>query len=87
MEYNNCHSSIQHNLLLNRDAAEIDDFVPSTLDLSLTTSKKSACRASAASFVIAAHDKYASFLADLRALPANFLRSRLKIDFLRDHLI
>ncbi len=40
----------------------------------------------AASFVIAAHhNKYASFLADLRALPANILRSRLKIDFLQWH--
>jgi hypothetical protein len=27
--------------------------------------------------------KYAALLADLRALPANFLQSRLKIDFLR----
>ncbi len=32
----------------------------------------------AASFVIAAYDKYASFLADSHALPANFLRSRQK---------
>jgi hypothetical protein len=40
----------------------------------------------AASFVVAAYDKYASLLADLRALPANFfLQSRLKIDFLRGH--
>jgi hypothetical protein len=36
----------------------------------------------AASFVVAAYDKYASLLADLRALPANFLQSRPKIDFL-----
>jgi hypothetical protein len=39
----------------------------------------------AASFVIAAYHNYASFLADLRALPVNSLRSRPKIDFLRKH--
>jgi hypothetical protein len=37
----------------------------------------------AASFVIAAYQKYASFLADLRALTANILQSRLKVRRLR----
>ncbi len=36
----------------------------------------------AASFVVAVYEKYASLLVDLRALPADFLQSRLKIDFL-----
>ncbi len=38
----------------------------------------------AASFVIAAYHKYASFLKDLCALPAAFLQSR-PTDFLRVH--
>ena len=40
----------------------------------------------AASFVVAAYHKYASLLADLRSLSANFLQSRPKFDFLREHL-
>jgi hypothetical protein len=39
----------------------------------------------AASFVIAAYPKVRFIPQDLRALPANFLQSRLKIDFLRGH--
>jgi hypothetical protein len=41
----------------------------------------------AASFVIAAYPKVRFIPQDLRALPANFLQSRLKIDFLRGHHI
>jgi hypothetical protein len=41
----------------------------------------------AASFVIAAYPKVRFIPQDLRALPANFLQSRLKIDFLRGHQI
>jgi hypothetical protein len=39
----------------------------------------------AASFVVAAYPKVRFTPQDLRALPANFLQSRLKIDFLRSH--
>jgi hypothetical protein len=39
----------------------------------------------AASFVVAAYPKVRLTPQDLRALPANFLQSRLKIDFLRGH--
>jgi hypothetical protein len=41
----------------------------------------------AASFVIAAYPKVRLIHQDLRALPANFLQSRPKFDFLREHQI
>jgi hypothetical protein len=39
----------------------------------------------AAPFVVAAYPKVRLTPQGLRALPANFLQSRLKIDFLREH--
>jgi hypothetical protein len=41
----------------------------------------------AASFVVAAYSKVRLTPQDLRALPANFLQSRPKIDFLQGHQV